>query len=110
MLAQGPGGFNMDPQQMAEGMTNHMAQEYKLSDDQKKQVLVINQEFIKKMGEQMANGPQGDREEMMKTMRAAREEYNGKLQKIMTEEQYKKYQEDEKNRRRGPGGPQGGPR
>lgn len=47
--------------------------------------------------------PQMDREEMRKNMEA----YNAELQKIMTEEQYKKYQEDVQKRMQR--GPQGGP-
>jgi Spy/CpxP family protein refolding chaperone len=51
-------------------------------------------------------------EEMRKQMTETREAYNKELEKIMTPEQFKKYQEDQQSRRGGfgGGGGFGGPR
>ena len=46
-------------------------------------------------------------EEMRKQMTETREAYNKELEKILTPEQFKKYQEDQQNRRGGFGGPRG---
>ena len=59
---------------------------------------------------QMQQGQRPSREQMearMKEMRANREAYNAELKKIMTEEQFSKYEVAEKQRmeRRGPRGP-----
>ena len=135
------------PRQMTpEQMTERMANDLKLTDEQKTKVLELNKEYEKVIagpgmrgprpqrpdGESSATAQNGQqrperpqmteeqRQEMQKRMEQ-RQEYEKKLKEILTEEQYKKYQESRSQRRgfgRGPGrgprpggfGGQGGPR
>lgn len=110
-------------EEMAQRMTNRMVSQYGLDDTQKTALLKLNQEWAGKMPQGFRGGrpnrAQGDsartqrpsREEMEKRgaeMRANREAYNAELKKILTDKQYKKYTDDQKNRRQGGG--QRGPR
>lgn len=63
----------------------------------------------KPQGETRPEG-QGKRptEAEMKQMKADRDAYNAELKKIMTDEQYKKYQDNEKKRHQHKHGPKGG--
>jgi len=119
-----------------EQMTDRMADQLKLDDKQKSKVLELNKEYESVlMGPGMGRGfgrgrgprPNGEagaaqgndqqrpqRPEMTEEQRAQmqqmmqkRQEYNGKLKEILTEDQYKTY--EEQNQRRGRGG-FGGPR
>lgn len=125
----------MDRTEMIKQRTDNTVQKYGLDEKQAKELLALNTEYADKMGPGMGmrggrggfgrgngngprpeggdtlqrrqrpqNAPEGGRpnfEEMRKNM----EEYNAKLQKIMTPEQYKAYQEDmEKMRQQGPRG------
>ena len=132
-----------------EQMTERMSENLKLTDEQKTKVLELNKEYEKVLagpgmrcprpqrpdGESSATAqserkrperPQmteEQREEMQKNMKQRmeqRQEYEKKLKEILTEDQYKKYQES-RPQRRGFGGPgrggrrggfggQGGPR
>jgi Spy/CpxP family protein refolding chaperone len=135
------------PRQMTpEQMTERMSENLKLTDEQKTKVLELNKEYEKVLagpgmrgprpqrrdgesgataqnGQQRPERPQmteEQRQEMQKRMEQ-RQEYEKKLKEILTEDQYKKYQESRPQRRgfgRGPGrggrrggfGGQGGPR
>ncbi len=109
---QGRGQRNMSPEMRAERMTERMARELSLTEEQKKQVNEINLAFIKeaKVGKEdmkelrgapAAPSKEGRREirkvkkdEMEKVhtyMNAARESRDAKLQEVLTNEQYSKY-------------------
>ena len=125
----------MDPAEMMKARTEQMVKDYGLNEEQAKQVGELNQKYAGKIpmmrGGQRGQRPQGQQgegqrpqrqqgdntrrgerpqgqqgqmnfEEMRKNM----EEYNAELQKIMTEEQFKKYTEN--NQRRGQRGGNGG--
>jgi Spy/CpxP family protein refolding chaperone len=138
------------PRQMTpEQMTDRMVNDLKLTDEQKTKVLELNKEYEKVLAGPGMRGPrpqrpdgessatvqserkrperpqmtEEQREEMQKNMKQRmeqRQEYEKKLKEILTEDQYKKYQES-RTQRRGFGGPgrggrrggfggQGGPR
>lgn len=135
------------PRQMTpEQMTDRMVNDLKLTDEQKTKVLELNKEYEKVLAGPGMRGPrpqrhdgessataqseqkrperpqmtEEQRQEMQKRMEQ-RQEYEKKLKEILTEDQYKKYQESRPQRRgfgRGPGrggrrggfGGQGGPR
>lgn len=121
--------------EMIQQRTDMVAKKYGLNDKQTKELLALNTEYADKMGpgmrgprgprpdmnnggrgpkpekrdslkrrERPQNAPEGmqpNREEMQKNM----QEYDAKLQKIMTDDQYKAYKADmEKMRQQGPRG------
>ena len=121
-------------QMTPECMTEKMAKDLSLTEEQKTKVLALNNEYKDvigkgpRMGGQRppkapADGETGASEQKqrperpqltdaqkkeMKAAKAKREEYQGKLKKILTDEQYKKY---EKAQKRGHhGGHHGGPK
>ena len=110
----GPQGERPDPAQMAKRQADQMKTELKLTDDQYTKVLNLYKKQSEDMQKMMQSGDRPDRE----SMQASREKYNAEIKKVLTDDQYKKWSELEKNRRRGPGGPggpdgpdgQGGPR
>ncbi|WP_455587070.1 DUF4890 domain-containing protein [Bacteroides sp.] len=107
-MAQGQRGEHkkMTPKERAERMTERMAKEYSLNDTQKKQLLELNLAQSEKMGDRMSMRPnkggkkdgkkapemtKEQREKMRAERKAANDEYNAQLQKIMTKEQYDSY-------------------
>jgi periplasmic protein CpxP/Spy len=115
---QGGGqGRRMDPEKMAKSQTDRMVEDLKLNDKQTTEVQAINLKYSKKMGEIFQAGAgQGDREANRKKMDEMNIQKNAELKKVFTAEQYKKYEELEKQRQeeRGkrtgerPGGAPGG--
>ena len=133
------GPRQITPEQMTDRMTNDL----KLTDEQKTKVLALNKEYEKVIAGPGMRGPrpqrpdgesgataqnnqqrperpqmtEEQRQEMQKRMEQ-RQEYEKKLKEILTEDQYKQYQESRPQRRgfgRGPGrrggfNGQGGPR
>lgn len=122
-------------EEMAQNITDRMASKYGLSDKQKTKLLELNKEYADKMPRPHRGGaPRGgnfkkndtktdantgasqparpSKEEMdkkMEQMKQNREAYNSKLKEILTDEQYKKYTEDQQ-KQRPPRGPRGGNR
>ena len=120
-----------EPRQITpEAMTDRMAKQLELTDDQKAKVLELNKAYAdmfkgpgmrpqRPMGERRAR-PEGDNQERqrpqmteeqkeaMKKMFEKREEYNTKLKDILTEAQMEKYKSMNQRHGRGPGrGPRG---
>lgn len=119
-----------------EDQTNRMAEQLKLDDKQKAKVLDLNKEYenvlMGGMGRGFGRGQggpggfqggqQGQRPELTEEQRAEmqkqmqqrmekRQEYEKKLKEILTDDQFKTYQEQQQQRRgRGGFGGQGGPR
>ena len=123
--------------QTPEEMTNRMAEQLKLDDKQKSKVLDLNKEYEGVLGGPgmgrgfgrgqggpggFQGGQQGQRPELTEEQRAEmrkqmqqrmeqRQEYEKKLKDILTDDQYKTYQEQQQQRRgRGGRGGFGGPR
>ena len=120
-----------DKTEMVKHRTDETVSRYKLNDKQAKQLLELNTKFADKMGprgprhggphgrpgvgrppmppsDAQAQRPEPPKDDSkMKERRAemekAMKEYDAQLQKIMTADQYKSYQEDQKKmRERGP--------
>lgn len=117
---QGGGPGRMEPTEMAKMQTEQMAKDLSLTDKQKTDIEAINLKYAKKMQEMFQAGPNGDREAMRKNMEEIQTSRNAEYKKVLTSEQYTKYEAAEKARReerqkrmqegRGPGGEQGGQR
>mgnify|MGYP000607539109 FL=1 len=102
VMAQGPrrGGQDMDPKTRAERMTERMAKEYSLNEDQKQQLQDVNLTWVQKMAanqggrskdNKAAKMTKEEREKKMAEMKKSREDYDAQLKKIMTKEQYDSY-------------------
>lgn len=112
-------GERRGPRQMdATEMTNRMSERLGLNDSQKNKVLELNKELVKTREAEMKNrkDAKNDRQKQFEAMRKNQEKYESELKKILTEDQYKQYQQmrpRQQGQRRGrgfgrPGGP--GPR
>ena len=103
------------PEEMATRQAEHMKTELSLDDEQYKSVYTLFLKRNEEMKKEFANrqeGQQVDREARRAEMIKKQEAMNAELKKILTAEQYTKYQEMQKKEqeRRRQGGPQGGPR
>ncbi len=100
-----------DPEQRLERMMSHLTGELDLSDEQAARVRTILGEQIQKqqeMFEARREESQQARETMREDMEKWRQETDGRMSEVLTEEQTEKYQEYmQKNRRRGPRGERG---
>ena len=111
-------------QEMVKHRTDRLVKDYQLNDKQAKQLLELNTKYADKMrphhprhhGPHGMKGqrpeppkgdvkgerpepPKGDRQDRRKEMDETMKAYEAELQKIMTPEQFKKYQADMKERR-----------
>ena len=104
----GQGGQRFDPAQMAQRRADMMKETLKLTDKQYEEVLAMYKEESAQMqGGQPQQGM--DREQMQKQREERRAAQDAKLKKILTDEQYKTWTEQQNRRGQGgPGGP-GGP-
>ena len=138
-VAQNGNGERRFQRPTPEDQTNRMAEQLKLDDKQKAKVLDLNKEYENVLmggmgrgfgrGQGGPGGPggfqggqQGQRPELTEEQRAEmqkqmqqrmekRQEYEKKLKEILTDDQFKTYQEQQQQRRgRGGFGGQGGPR
>jgi len=110
-VAQNRGMGNVDPKEMAQRQTEELKKALNLNKDQEKKVLALNQKSAEQMSalrEEMMSGG-GDREAMREKMTKFREEQTAEMKKILTEDQYKKYEKylEERRGMRGQGGPGG---
>lgn len=103
-----PGGQRMSPEERAKQQTAELKEALGLNKDQEKKVYDLNLESgkkMQKMREEMGGG--GFSDEMREKMTAMRDETNKQMKKILTAEQYTKYEKylEERRNRRGQGGP-----
>lgn len=134
---RGPAQF--DQTEMIKRRTDDAVQKYGLNAEQAKQLLELNTKYADRMGGRGMGRPGGGRgmrrgggegfqgggqrpelteeqrarmEEMRKQREETRKAYDAEMEKILTPEQFKAYQEDAKNRNPfgGRGGRRGGPR
>ena len=99
----GPPGGQMDPAEMAKKQTKEMVEDLGLDEEQATKVEAVNTKFAEKMQEMFKSGggPGGsdeEREAMHKKMDTLHSDKDADLKEILTEEQYKKYQEIEKKK------------
>jgi hypothetical protein len=112
----GMGGGNFDPAAFVDRQMEELKEGLQLSDDQEKQVreiITAGFETMRKSREEMMDGG-GDREAMREKMQKMREEQTAKIKAVLSEEQFTKYEQIQKERRErmrqngfgGQGGPQ----
>ena len=115
---------NNRKQEMVKHRTDKMVEDYQLNDQQARQLLELNTKYADKMrphhprhhgphgmkgqrpeppkGDKKGERPEppkGDRQDRRKEMDETMKAYEAELQKIMTPEQFKKYQADMQQRR-----------
>lgn len=100
------------PEEMATRMADGMKKELNLNDEQYKSVYNLYLKRGEEMKARRDKGQQGqqvDREARREEMKKNQEAMNAKLKKILTPEQYTKYEEmlKKQQQRRGQGGPRG---
>lgn len=100
--AQFDGGQMPSPEEMAKYQADQMKEQVKLNDDQYAKVLVVYKEQGEEMSKLFQGG--GDFSGMGKIM----EDSNKKFKEILTEEQYKKWDEHQQQMRQNMGGFGGG--
>jgi len=83
--------------QAAKAITDTMQVRLTLNDDQYKKVYDINEQFLSKLGGVKQEG--GGKLAKMQKLKAADQERDAALKPVLTDEQYKKYQEFKKERR-----------
>ena len=122
-------------EEMAKQRTEAMVQQYGLNESQQNKLLELNTKYAEKMGPMFMRRPHhgprpegvrpegvtpdnnvkraprmemnSDFEQKRKEMKETQEAYDKELKEIMTEDQFKKYQEESQKMRRGPRGPRG---
>jgi|GEM_PF-4818708 len=82
----------LDAQEMADYQTRTMSEQLKLNESQKEQVTELNVEFSKKQADLMNR--EGSMFSKMGDMKRIGKEKNAALEKILTEEQMEKYEDD----------------
>ena len=90
--AQRGGGQPPSPEDMAARQTDQMTKKLNLDEAQTAKVKEINLTYAKKMLETRENN-RGDRQAMREAITPIQEEKNAELKTILTEEQYKSYEE-----------------
>ena len=103
---------NNRKQEMVKHRTDRLVKDYQLNDQQARQLLELNTKYADKMRPhhprhhgphgmkgQRPEPPKGDRQDRRKEMDETMKAYEAELQKIMTPEQFKKYQADMQQRR-----------
>lgn len=88
----------MSPEQQATQTVERLNKELKLTDKQKNELQEWFTDSFKKRNEEFQK-KQEDREAMKEAMQKDRQETEARLKEILTGDQYKKYQENEKKRR-----------
>ena len=98
--AQFGGGQMPSPEEMAKYQADQMKEQVKLNDDQYAKVLVVYKEQGEQMSKLFNGGGQPDFSEFGKIQ----EESNKKFKEILTDEQYKKWDEYQQQMRQNMGG------
>jgi len=97
MAQNGPrGDRNMTPKERAERMTEEMVKDYSLDAEQKEKVAKLNLDMTEKSAKLR---DESDRDKRRTEMEKIRKDYNEKLKKIMTTEQYESYTKKQEERR-----------
>jgi periplasmic protein CpxP/Spy len=103
--AQAPSGGKqqMDPQQMAQKMTDHVKQNVTgITPDQESKILAAEQTFTKGM-EAARNTSNGDRDAMKSQMQPLKDNRDAQIKTILTADQYAQYQKMEASHQSGHG-------
>lgn len=86
------------PDEMAQHQTEMMTKTFDLSDEQIQEVTHVNMQFAKDMAE-LRQSARGNRKQMRAGMSELVNRKNETLKKVLTDEQFILYQENEQNRR-----------
>jgi len=92
---------DISAEEIAERQTERLANRIELNTEQKESVYAINLDFAKKMKKIRSNGYSEDTREKMKKISAERDT---KLEKVLSKEQFKEYEELREELRNRPGG------
>ena len=98
--AQGPGGFNFDPDEMVKMRVDQMKQSLKINDAQAKKLTDLFKKQNEEMAKMFEGGGMPDMSKMQETMKKQDEE----IKKILTADQYKAYSEEQQRMREQFGG------
>ena len=102
---RGEGRPQMDPEQIVKQRTSMLIRQLNLNQEQAVAVYLLQLDQMEQM-QAAFHQPSGDRAAMRAQMQAMQANYQLKMQEILTEEQFKKWQAAEQERReRGPQGP-----
>lgn len=97
----------MNPEEFAKRRTEHLTKQLELNEEQSKQVYAQQLNQMKQM-QQLRQDQQTSREQMREKMHAARQQQDAEMKQILTDEQYKKWQQlQQEGRHRRPNGPRG---
>lgn len=104
-IAQNRGGQRMDPEERAKQSTKELKEALDLKEDQEKKVYDLNLKTNKEMSAAWQDAD-GDRDVMREKMGKVRDNTNKEMKKILSDDQYKKYEKylAEKRKQRGQGG------
>lgn len=109
----------MNPEEMIKRQTQRLVDELKLTKEQETKVTAINKKYMEKQSAdwaKMRDASDADRAKMRETMRKMQQEKDKEIKAVLTAEQVKLYEENQKKReemrKNGQGrmGGQGGPR
>ena len=100
-----PGGPPPSPEEMAKMETEQMKSSLNLSGDQLTRVEAINLKYAQKMGEMFQAGPPSDFAEMQKNMEGIQKAKRADLEKVLTADQLKKYDQMMEERMKNMPGP-----
>lgn len=95
---QDKGRGKLDPKERAKRQTEQMTNDLGLNAEQSKKVEALNQKYNDKMQKIIEKKDENDRLKNREEMQVLREEKMKELKLIVTDEQYKKYIEFEKQR------------
>ena len=90
--AQGPGGFDFDPEAMVKMRVDHMKETLKINKDQEAKLTALFKKQNEEMAKMFEGGGMPDMSKMQENMKKQDEE----IQKILTKEQYKIYSDEQK--------------
>ena len=98
--AQGPGGFDFDPEAMVKMRVDHMKETLKINKDQEAKLTALFKKQNEEMAKMFEGGGMPDMSKMQENMKKQDEE----IKKILTAEQYKAYSEEQQRMREQFGG------
>ena len=98
--AQGPGGFNFDPDEMVKMRVERMKETLKINKDQEAKLTALFKKQNEEMAKMFEGGGMPDMEKMQENMKKQDDE----IKKILTADQYKAYSEEQRRMREQFGG------
>ncbi len=97
----GPGRQMMNPEEMVKRQTQRLVEELKLNKDQEAKVLAINKKYMENRSfdwQKMRDASDEERTKMREEMRKVQEERSKEIKAVLTPEQAKLFDENQKKR------------